>query len=172
MVGTAGSGIAIGSRKRGAPLTREWLFDSVDTVPEAGCWVWRGRPNGSGYGMVCIGKKGSYKPTHRVAYELYNGEIPAGLIVMHKCDTPLCVNPDHLVLGTKLDNNRDRNIKWRSAGKLTPNQVLSIVSDMRAQAAVALDHRIDRSTVSNIKNGKHHAHLTGIHAEKQKWRRS
>jgi DNA-binding NarL/FixJ family response regulator len=77
---------------------------------------------------------------HRVAWELFKGESPGKLFVCHKCDNPKCVNPDHLFLGTHLDNMRDREIKGRTNGqrgegnashKLTTDQVRAI----RAEAA-------------------------------------
>src|SRR5688572_336575 len=116
----------VGDRRRREPLTREWLFSAVDTVPECGCWIWRGCKISGGYGTVGVGGKGSYKSVHRASYEIHHGEIPDGLVVMHKCDTPSCVNPDHLTVGTKGENNRDRRNKARCASKLNADQVISI----------------------------------------------
>lgn len=72
------------------------------------CWLWARSINGGGYGVVHGGKK-----AHRVIYEALVGEIPEGMYVLHKCDTPRCINPDHLFLGTALDNARDRQAKRR-----------------------------------------------------------
>jgi len=77
------------------------------------CWLWAGsisRPDG--YGMYHMGSAG-YRVAHRIAYKLAVGPIPDGMIIMHLCDNPPCVNPDHLRLGTKLDNNRDSMAKGR-----------------------------------------------------------
>jgi len=80
------------------------------------CWEWQGPPARSGYGQLsarCI----SPHPvlTHRLAWVLTYGEIPEGLYVLHKCDNPVCVRPDHLFLGTQDDNNADRQAKGRTA---------------------------------------------------------
>jgi hypothetical protein len=67
------------------------------------CWLWTGHINQYGYGR--FGRK--HFAAHRVAYEVYIGPIPDGLCVLHTCDVRHCVNPAHLWLGTKGDNNRD-----------------------------------------------------------------
>lgn len=91
------------------PYKRFW--DKVQKTD--GCWLWTaGKSNG--YGM--------YRPTsrtqkwaHRMSWELHFGLIPDGLCVCHRCDTPACVRPDHLFLGTKRDNSLDRHAKGRDA---------------------------------------------------------
>jgi hypothetical protein len=80
-------------------------------VPECGCWLWERGVNSSGYGSLSVGDK--TEMAHRVSYELYVGPIPPGLSVLHKCDTRSCVNPDHLFLGTRSDNNLDMSVKGR-----------------------------------------------------------
>lgn len=76
-----------------------------------GCWLWQASLYHNGYGQVCIGRNldGTQHnaQAHRVAYVLAHGDIPAGKVVMHSCDTPACVNPAHLSLGTQRDNLRD-----------------------------------------------------------------
>lgn len=84
------------------------------TVPEAGCWIWIGRCKASGYGRIGIGRNRQFM-AHRVSWELHRGPIPAGKYVCHKCDTPACVNPDHLFLGSAEDNAKDRESKARAA---------------------------------------------------------
>jgi len=74
-----------------------------------GCWLWKGPTNGR-YGRV-----GRRTYAHRVSYELAHGPIPEGLFVMHKCDTPLCVRPDHLRVGTPKENTQDAVRKRRMA---------------------------------------------------------
>lgn len=85
------------------------------------CWLWTGRTIRDGYGS--IRNKGKRLLAHRVSWEIHHGEIPNGLFVLHKCDNPPRVNPDHLFLGTKRDNNIDMSIKERATIKLTNAQV-------------------------------------------------
>ena len=82
------------------------------------CFVWRGATNDFGYGRKQIG--GAREMTHRMAYAWANGlwgedgiKIPNGMCVLHKCDNPPCVNPEHLFLGTRADNAVDRDSKGR-----------------------------------------------------------
>lgn len=80
-----------------------------------GCWEFTGGRSGSGYGV--ISQAGKSLLAHRVSYELHKGPIPDGMVVMHSCDNPPCINPAHLSTGTAGDNNRDRSRKGRSRGR-------------------------------------------------------
>ena len=77
-----------------------------------GCWLWTGSISRR-YGMFRV--NGKNKRANRVAYELWKGEIPAGLHVLHSCDEPKCVNPEHLRTGTNDDNIRDKIERGRCA---------------------------------------------------------
>ena len=82
--------------------------------PMTGCHLWIGGADPDGYGVISRqGRRGKQERAHRVAYELFVGPIPDGICVLHRCDTPACVNPEHLFLGTNLDNVRDRDAKGR-----------------------------------------------------------
>lgn len=74
-------------------------------IKSDGCWSWIGYNNGRGYGKFRIGKLLIY--AHRFSYEKFNGPIPKGKFVLHKCDNPTCVNPSHLEVGTQKKNMRD-----------------------------------------------------------------
>lgn len=76
-----------------------------------GCIEWTGRKDKDGYGLYKV--KGKYKAAHRVSYQQSFGEIAPGLLVCHTCDVRNCVNPDHLFLGTNLDNINDMLKKGR-----------------------------------------------------------
>lgn len=78
------------------------------------CWEWQGGTNGGGYGSLKV--EGRVELAHRVSYRLEVCE-PGDICVLHSCDNPRCVRPDHLFLGTRSDNNRDRDQK----GRLAPN---------------------------------------------------
>jgi hypothetical protein len=78
-----------------------------------GCWLWTGAVMSKGYGTLRMGK--TTQLAHRVSWSVHRGLIHDELCVLHHCDVPLCVNPQHLFLGTREDNNKDRNMKGRSA---------------------------------------------------------
>jgi hypothetical protein len=84
-----------------------------DSIPEptTGCWLWLRSRDKDGYGSLRA--DGRTRRAHREAYMAYMGPIPDGAHVLHKCDTPACVNPDHLFLGTQRDNLRDCVVKGR-----------------------------------------------------------
>ena len=132
--------------------------------PNTGCWLWNANAMPSGYGMIWDG--GRTKGAHRVSYELYKGEIPEGLHVLHRCDVPGCVNPDHLFLGTHAENMRDRNEKGRAVrgekhgqAKLTKKDIRDIREDVRSQEVIAVDYGICQAMVSAIKLKKKWAHV-------------
>lgn len=102
-----------------------------------GCWLWRGVLRFCGYGNAkAPGKRTRSSYAHRLSWELANGTIPKGMHVLHKCDTPACVRPEHLFLGTHQENMTDMAAKGRSlageksfSAKLTDEQVRRIRSN-------------------------------------------
>lgn len=101
------------SIKELTPEARFWSF--VDRRGLDECWLWQGGtgyPPGD-YGHLKVG--GRTERAHVFSYRLHHGSIPRGMVVCHACDTPRCVNPSHLWLGTQMDNVRDRNTKGRTA---------------------------------------------------------
>lgn len=101
---------------------RERFDRQYEAEPNTGCWLWTGAFLASGYGVL---------KAHRASVLLHHGPFDDALWVLHKCDTPACVNPDHLFLGTALDNARDRVRKGRGRARqwITP----SMLDDMRVR---------------------------------------
>lgn len=87
------------------------LWDKVN-FSEDGCWLWTGAVSGGGgYGNIRF--EGKQTTPHRVSWILSFGEIPDGLMVCHSCDVRICINPNHLFLGTGSDNKQDEITKGR-----------------------------------------------------------
>ena len=144
-------------------MDRFWT--KVSKAPHSkGCWEWISTIQGMGYGVMSVTDKGKLILAHRLSWIIHNGEIPSGLCVRHfVCDNPLCVNPEHLKLGTKADNSRDmvekgRSVKgsknWKSIFKETD------VIDIRSRIAkgdrgidIARDYKTTPSAISDIKCG-------------------
>lgn len=98
------------------PSTRSRFESKVARIPEFSCWIWLGSLRGRGYGFFHIGGKTDRKGAgaHRVAWALQHGMLPDEKFdVCHRCDNPLCVNPDHLFLGSRSDNMSDCAAKYR-----------------------------------------------------------
>lgn len=130
------------------------FWERVDKSDE--CWVWTGALTKFGYGHTSGLPYGEKRPllTHRVSWLLTHGDIPDGMCVLHRCDNPPCVRPDHLFLGSKKDNTQDmidkgrgragaqpwnsRTLGERNAhAKLTASQVV----EMRKRAAAGEHYR-------------------------------
>ena len=92
------------------------------------CWIWTGSKSDSGYGWITINHRRYL--VHRLSYMLHIGEIPPKALICHTCDNPLCVNPDHLYVGSNMTNTEDK-LKRNRLGKmgqkhLTPDTVRAI----------------------------------------------
>ena len=85
---------------------RAYIEEKSTPCPPSGCWLWDGGVNPSGYGV--LGIIGRNQRAHRVSFEEFNGPIPEGMHVLHRCDVKSCVNPNHLYAGTVQDNANDR----------------------------------------------------------------
>ena len=83
-----------------------------------GCWLWVGAQNNLGYGQLRVQHKALY--AHRMAYEIYKARLQPGEVVRHSCDNPSCVNPEHLLAGTKADNSQDALNRERFGAQRTP----------------------------------------------------
>lgn len=140
------------------------LFEKKFSVTP-GCWNWT-RGLTKGYGQFQRFR------AHRFSYELYVGKITDGMSVLHRCDNPKCVNPDHLFLGTQDDNMKDMQRKGRRIGilhkdrrgpgrtKLTEEQYSAVCHDGRSSRKIAAELGISHTVVVSIKRifkGKSHA---------------
>lgn len=137
----------------------ERFEDKYIPEPNSGCWLWTASCYPNGYG-VFNSPRGNY--AHRNSWVFYRGGIPNGMQVLHRCDNPICVNPDHLFLGTQADNIRDMDKKGRRArvgpqgerapsAKLTEDQVRAIRSDERSRNVVAVEYGVRKSAIYKIR---------------------
>lgn len=150
-----------------APVeSRFWRY--VDTSGD--CWLWAGGSvNKKGYGQIQTGGKGSkHVLAHRLSYEMHHGVIPDGMVVMHKCDNPSCVNPDHLRVGTQSENIIDAMTKGRKvlpdlprfsgenhpSSKLTAENVKYIQTCGKPTKELAAQFGVALSTVIRARNGR------------------
>lgn len=99
----------------------ERFWPRVNKNGDNGCWNWTAALSAAGYGQ--IGAQGERKIlyTHRLSWEIANGQIPNGMVICHKCDNPKCCNPDHLFMGTQKQNMQDARKKGRDVHSRHPN---------------------------------------------------
>ena len=159
-------------RKPPPPLVR--FEASYTPEPNTGCWLWIGTLRGANqYGTIKV--DGKNMAAHRYSFQTFRGAIPAGMVVCHRCDTPSCVNPNHLFLGTHADNEADKVRKGRQSrgdqhrtalahlnrhgenspqAKLTWEIARSIRKDKRPRRVIADEYGVSRTLIANIKLGK------------------
>lgn len=145
-----------------------------DHAPDLGrCWEWTGARDALGYGRLTVG--GQWRTAHRWSFELANGPIPDGMFVLHRCDRPACIRPEHLRLGTPRENTQDMHAKGRAAlvgpagernshSKLSAQQVIHIRERFHLGELIvhlAAEHGLSVSSVSAIVNGRSWAHVGG-----------
>ena len=132
-----------------------------------GCWLWTGFRMKNGYGQFSHRVRSDpHELAHRASFRLFKGTIEPGMEILHACDTPSCVNPDHLSVGTRIDNMQDAKRKGRNArgehhgrSKLTAEAVLAIRNSTDPQKEVAAQFSISQKTVSEIRLRQKWAHL-------------
>lgn len=133
-----------------------------------GCWIWIGSRDRKGYGRISINRAPFL--ASRVSWEIHNGQIPDGLCVLHHCDNPPCVRPDHLFLGTVADNSQDALNKGRVlrgerifGSKLHVEDVKQIKQLLREghhyQWEIADMFGVTRKAVGEIKLGNNWKHI-------------
>ncbi len=140
------------------------------SAPDA-CWEWQGGIANTGYGQMSVRRpdgRWTMENTHRIAWKLVQGAIPAGQCVLHRCDNRKCVNPAHLFLGTKADNIADMVSKGRQARgekkPLTTPLSAQCVAAIKAALAPFTGNRVRRGVVRDLaeKFGVCRASVTNI----------
>lgn len=131
----------------------EYILRCSTPEPNSGCWLWDLRWLKNGYGQA---SKATLRPrvqtAHRLSYAAFNGPIPEGLCVLHRCDTRACVNPDHLFLGTKRDNTQDMIRKGRrTQTRLTEAQVAEIRASAESSRAIGRRFQYDAGNIRAIR---------------------
>lgn len=119
--------LVVGRNPKGSQMrpVAERMRERVKKIAKSGCWEWQSTRNIQGYGILHIWNR-RYGSTHRINWILHRGKIPRGLLVLHRCDNPICCNPDHLFLGTNKDNTHDMMRKGRMPrGADAPRAVLN-----------------------------------------------
>src|SRR5258708_7398075 len=122
--------------------------------PMSGCWLWTASVNRAGYGIFCAANKDRNKRrigAHRAAYEFYVGLIPKGRWVLHRCDVPCCVNPQHLFLGDHAANTKDKMLKGRARKNIGPEKALAIRAEQGTYEEIARKHGVHFCSVRDIK---------------------
>lgn len=149
----------------------DWLLDRCIPVPESGCWIWLMSVIQDGYGRMQLGPRKVL--AHRFSYETFVGPIPDGMLVLHSCDVPPCINPNHLFLGDDAANSADKVAKQRQArgpthglrgndcpaSKLKEDDIRAIRADSRSGDLIASDYGICSSNVYFIKARKTWRHV-------------
>lgn len=120
------------------------------------CKLWEGPTNSVGYGRL------GHAYVHRLAYEKAHGAIPKGLVVRHTCDNSLCINPEHLVIGTQAENMQDAATRGRLQGvhtSLTFADIPVIRTSHKTNRELAAQFNVCQQTISNIKHNRTWSHV-------------
>jgi len=143
---------------RKTPEERFW--SKVDKKGPDECWEWNTRVSNGGYARIKI--NGKYYQAHRVSYRLNCGPIPKGMLVLHKCDNKICLNPNHLELGNQSKNMKDRSLRGRinmknernPNAKLSWDKVREIRSSSLTRGELANKYGISKGHISWVKHNK------------------
>jgi hypothetical protein len=160
--------------RHGPPVGAEWLklpvaereparfWSRVHKMPADGCWFWLGNLDKDGYGKFqrakLPGQKQGHVRSHRWAWEQVNGPVQPEQYLLHSCDMPACVRPDHLRIGTQAENVAECHAKQRhSRSRLTPDRVREVRSRFAAgerQADIAKSLGVRFSVVASVVHGR------------------
>lgn len=146
-------------------------------IRQEGCWGWKGPTARGGYAVMSCRRAMGSDRGHKASWMIHFGSIPARMHVCHKCDNPICTNPDHLWIGTHQQNNDDKISKGRQAhnipphkrgsengsSKLSENQVKEIkglILEGHSCHRIGKEFGVSHQTILRIKNGKNWKHIT------------
>lgn len=145
------------------------FWPKVDRIDLSGCWIWAGAKNDRGYGQIyCSELAVNMVGAHRASWIISKGAVPQGMDVLHKCDNPACVNPEHLFLGTALENVADMILKGRKnqpkghsigSSKLSLDDVITIKAALKQwkygmSTALAKQFGVSPSSIYAIRLGQ------------------
>jgi hypothetical protein len=132
----------------------EHFWSKVNITDFFECWDWLGYRNNLGYGRLSF--KGRMTLAHRLSYTLSVGNIPDGLLCLHRCNNPACCNPAHLYIGTDQDNTNDKVKAHRQYAKLSEKQVVEIIRLLKTGATqrdIADRFSTSRANIATINTG-------------------
>jgi len=168
-----------------AEIMRSFM-KTVEFEPNTGCWLWFGVTTPQGYGKVAF-KAHKIIAAHRMAVYLYRGEKDSGPVLMHKCDTPSCVNPDHLEWGTVKQNCIDGWVRGKLSRRVSPvrgtNSALAILTDEQVvgmrqmrrwgekMEAIAAAYGVSRNCATKAIYGLSYADIPGALVRPKRLRR-
>lgn len=157
-------------QKQGPRPIMDRLMERIQYDTNGGCWLWTGYVRDGHYGRFAINK--AKHTAHRVMYEQVVGPIPRGMFVCHKCDVRACVNPDHLFLGTHVENMIDMVVKGRSnknEGRHGSNNPTAILNEEKVLAIraregepyedIAKDFGVAPKTIGNVIKRRYWKHV-------------
>ncbi len=161
------NGIAIGRPARSPEQIEEDFLSRIEKMP-SGCHEWRGTIEKRGYGVLTIEDR--QWRAHRYAYVRANGPVSDTLLICHRCNNKLCVNPEHLYAGDDRANGRDKAAAGTSKGERNPGvklkeadviQIRELYADGRSQPWIAKRYKIAQTHVSEIVRGIQWSHIGG-----------
>lgn len=177
-----GTGFRPGGQIRISELTEEQKLERLKksfekhVIRKDGCWGWKGPIAKGGYPVMSCRSTIGPNRGHKASWIIYRGEIPIRMHVCHKCDNPICTNPDHLWIGTHKQNNDDKIAKGRSRyiqppimkGKLNPSSKLTedqvkeikkLINEGHSCYGIGKDFGVSKTTILRIKKGTNWKHV-------------